>query len=498
MSKFFDIVKDESLTYQQQIVAMSRLAESYDDTIKFEPEFYAAKKDNIICDLNEGNTPFRPRYIIVNFEKFMKQGSTFLGLEKPNDLMEALNNLLIIYRHIPSITTYPVYLGDLDNLLEEFVIKEDYTFAKKLLRLFLLNIDRTLTDSFVHADIGPNETVTGNILVELSEEMQLAIPNITIKYDENITPDNFAIKCIRSMLKTSKPSFANDRMFISEWGQDYAIASCYNGLKKAGGGFTLPRLKLYEMSLKAKNTEDFKANVLPFYTNLMLRFMDQRIEFIVEQSSFFKSNFLVLEGLLELDKFTGMVGVVGVAECVNNLLGITDPNIGFGNNEKADILGEEIVSEIEKITRKHISKYAAAFDHKYRLHAQVGIDTDNRNDSPGARIPIGYEPEILKQVLHSTRFHKYFPTGIGDIFKFESTWYDTPNALLDIIKGAFKKDMRYFTGYLADCDVVRVTGYLVKKSELSKLDNHKQSLNNVSLFGKGARDTADALDRKIN
>ena len=43
----------------------------------------------------------------------------------------------------------------------------------------------------------------------------------------------------------------------------------------------------------------------------------------------------------------------------------------------------------------------------------------------------------------------------------------------------------------------RVTGYLVKKSELAKLDAGKQSLNNVSIFGKGARDCSDALDRRI-
>lgn len=498
MSKFYDIVKDETLTFQQQIVAMARLAESQDDTLKFNPLLLKAKQEGIICDLNEGNTPYRPRYIIVNFEKFMQQGSKFLELEKPNDLMEALNNLQILYRHIPSITTYPVYLGDLDTILEEYVVKEDYEFAKKLLRLFLLNIDRTLTDSFVHANIGPKETVTGNILVELTSEMQLAIPNITLKYDENITNDKFANKCIQCMLKTAKPSFANDKLFISEWGNDYAIASCYNGLTKGGGGFTLPRLRLYEMSLEAEDINDFKDNVLVKYTNLMLEFMDQRIEFIVEKSSFFKSNFLVTEGLLELDKFTGMVGVVGLAECVNKLLNIIDPKQGFGNNEKADDLGEEIVKEIEMIVNNHKAKYAKAFDHKYRLHAQVGIDTDNRSDSPGARIPIGCEPELLQQVLHSTRYHKYFPTGIGDIFKFENTWYNTPNAILDIIKGAFNKDMRYFTGYLDDCDVVRVTGYLVKKSEIAKLEAHKQSLNNVTLFGKGARDTADALDRKIN
>ena len=58
--------------------------------------------------------------------------------------------------------------------------------------------------------------------------------------------------------------------------------------------------------------------------------------------------------------------------------------------------------------------------------------------------------------------------------------------------------MRYFSAYLENTDVVRVTGYLVKKSELAKLDAGKQSLNNVSIFGKGARDLSGALDRRIN
>ena len=57
--------------------------------------------------------------------------------------------------------------------------------------------------------------------------------------------------------------------------------------------------------------------------------------------------------------------------------------------------------------------------------------------------------------------------------------------------------MRYFTGYNADCDVVRVTGYLVKKSEIAKLDRRETSLNNVTVFGQGARNSANALDRRI-
>ncbi len=54
-------------------------------------------------------------------------------------------------------------------------------------------------------------------------------------------------------------------MFTKEWGERYAIASCYNGLSIGGGGFTLPRMRLYECSLDAKSPEDFIQNVLPRY-----------------------------------------------------------------------------------------------------------------------------------------------------------------------------------------------------------------------------------------
>lgn len=497
MEEVLNIVQDETLTYHQQLLALARLAESFDHTLPLSDEYVQAKKEGIICDLGEGNLPYRPRYIIPDYEKFIKEGSKFLELDAPKDLWEACNNLLIMYRHVPSITSFPVFLGCLDTLLEPFVTQISTEEAKKCLKLFLLNIDRTLNDSFVHADIGPRDTKTGRLILELTEEMQLAIPNLTLKYDEELTSDDFAQRCAVCMMKTAKPSFANHKMFVSEWGENYQIASCYNGLLNAGGGYTLMRLRLYEMSLKAKNIEEFLNETLPYYCNLMWNAMNDRICFIVEKSAFFKSNFLAVEGFVKQENFTGMFGMVGLAECCNHLLGIKDAKLGFGLNEEANQLGVKIVQTIEEFVAHKEAKYCESTNNRYRLHAQVGLDSDGRENSPGCRIPIGCEPEMFEQINHSTLFHKYFPTGIGDIFKFEETWIQTPMALVDIIKGALKSGMRYFSGYLANNDVVRVTGYLVKKSELAKLDAHQQSLNNVSIFGKGARDCSNALDRKV-
>ena len=497
MSQALKIIQDPTLTYRQEMYNLARLGESTDDTLRYSDEYYAAKAKGALCDLNEGVMPFRPRYICPDYELLFEKGCAFLGLEPPTDLLEAVNVLEIFYCHVPSITSYPVYLGKLDTLLEPFVLKEDRDYAKKVLRLFLRNIDRVQTDSFVHADIGPEDSVTGRLLLELTEEMQLAIPNITLMYDPERTSEDFALACVKCMLKTAKPSFANHRMFVKEWGERYAIASCYNGLSIGGGGFTLPRMRLYECSLDAKSPEDFLENHLPKYIDLQLEFMDKRVKFMVEESSFFKTNFLVTEGFVKLENFTGMFGVVGLAECCNNLLGIKDAKKGFGMNKEATELGLRIMDAIYKRVDEHVAPYCDAFDHRYRLHAQVGIDTDGMDDSPGTRIPIGVEPTMLEQLEVNQKFHPYFATGTGDIFKFEETYLKTPEAILPIIQGSLANGLRYFSGYLENNDVVRVTGYLVKKSEIEKLRQKKQSLNQVTLFGMGAQDGAHALDRRV-
>lgn len=497
MSDALRIIQDPTLTYHQEVLALARLGESTDHTLRYSDAYYEAKKKGALCDLNEGALPYRPRYICPDYRKLFKDGCKFLALDPPKDLLEAVNALEIFYCHVPSITSFPVYLGDLDQLLEPFVVREEKAYAKKILGLFLRSIDRIQTDSFVHADIGPKDSVTGRLLLELTEEMQLAVPNMTLRYDPETTGDDFALACIRTMLKTAKPSFANHRMFTKEWGEDYAIASCYNGLSIGGGGYTLPRLRLYECALGAQSVEDFLERELPRHIDLQLEYMDKRVKFIVEDSTFFKTNFLVTEGFVQREKFTGMFGVVGLAECCNHLLGITDKKHGFGMNDQANTLGKRIMDVIQARVAAHEAPYCEAYGHRYRLHAQVGIDSDGMDDSPGTRIPIGVEPPMLQQLEVNEMFHPYFPTGTGDIFKFEETYLNTPDAILPIIKGSFERGLRYFSGYLENNDVVRVTGYLVKKSEIEKLRAQKQSLNNVTVFGMGAQDGGHALDRRV-
>ncbi len=492
-----NVIHNPRLTFMQQVLELYKIGEDTVGPVCMTEELKEAMEKGVLCDLYEGNAPFRPRYVIPDFSLLFSKGCEFLELSVPEDLQEACNNLLIFYKHIPSAGGYPVYLGALDELLEPYVLKEEPDRAKRTLKLFLKHIDKAIPDSFVHANIGPREKVTGKMILELTEEMQLAVPNITLKYDPELTSDEFAAKCAHCLLKTAKPSFANDPMIQKEWGADYAIASCMNLLKIGGGGYTLSRIKLHNAALQATDIADFMDRVLPYYMNLLLELIDRRIRFMIEESVFFDANFLVTEGFIEREKFTGMVGVVGLAECVNTLLHIEDPKKGFGNNPQADDLGEAICQKMEALVQAHPGIGCSKVGSRYGMHAQVGISDDGRFNTPGVRIPIGAEPELSVHLMHSARFHRYFPTGIGDIFTFEETWLNTPEALVDVIKGAFAQGMRYFSGYTSNSDVVRVTGYLVKKSELARLYAGKQVLNGATVLGKGQRDGAQALSRRI-
>ncbi|MEG0307631.1 MAG: YjjI family glycine radical enzyme [Clostridium sp.] len=488
-----DIIKNKTLTYEMKVVNLAREAENSLDVLNKSNKTKMYQNAGVICDLCEGEAPYRPRYIVPDYDVFMKNGSEFLKLAPATDIWDAVNNLLILYKHVPSITSFPVYIGNIDTLLEPYI--EDEKEAYQAIKFFLKHIDRTITDSFCHANIGPLATKAGRIILEVERELQNATPNITLKYSKD-TSDEFAIEAIKTGLSCAKPSFANHDMFSAELGEKYGIASCYNGLHIGGGSYTLVRMVLSNLANMAYNQEHFFEKVLPEAMEATLDYMDKRVNFIVEESNFFESSFLVREGLISRDRFTAMFGLVGLAECVNTLLGATEEKERFGHSERANELGETIISTMYDIVNDHENKYCEVADNKFLLHAQVGIETDF-GSSPGCRIPIGEEPAIQDHLVQSAVFHKYFPSGIGDIFKFDEMAKNNPKSILDIIKGAFALNMRYFSLYCDDCDVIRITGYLVKRSDIEALERGEQVLQDTVALGYGAVKNAKILERKL-
>lgn len=494
MNKVLDIVTSKGLTYEQKVVALAHAAENSLEVLEIPEKTRHYMETGAICDLDEGHAPYRPRYIMPDYEAAVKKGCEFLQLDPPKDLDEVIQFLEILYRHVPSITSYPVYLGSIDRLIEPFLEGVSDEEAEKKLRLFLIYLDRTITDGFCHANLGPEETRTGRIILKLEKELQNAVPNLTLKYDPDITPDSYGELALYTSLYCANPAICNHRMHKDTYG-DYGISSCYNILPIGGGSYTLTRIVLPKLVPEAESREQFLTETLPDCLQRMGDYMNERIRFLVEESNFFETSFLSREGFISRDKFLAMFGVVGLAECTNLLM--DDPDKIYGSDQEADQLADQIMQVIAEYAETSMALYSEVFHDHFALHAQVGIDSDHGITS-GVRIPVGMEPERMYDHLrHSARFHRFFPTGCADIFSFDPTGRNNPAAMLDIVKGAFSLGDKYISFYASDSDLVRITGYLVKRSEMEKYYEGEAVLQNTVHLGGDNYRNAHLENRKV-
>lgn len=488
----------KSLTYQQKLYNLANVSErliSPVELLGYTEEEMEYINNQMICDLNEGYVLYRPRYIVPDYSVFVKKGCSFLELEAPCDIDELLDGLLILYSHVPSITSFPVFIGHLDRLIDPFITDPEQDYIK--IKRFLNHVDKTITDSFCHADIGPEETTAGKLILEAVMELKNPTPNMSIKYNKDKTPRKFAKLAAKACLLVSKPSFSNDQYYVQDVG-NHALCSCYNALPFAGGAYTLSRLRLGTIAKAVDSLDQFVDQLIPKVSKLMLSTMDKRIAYIVEQSNFFETNFLVKEGFIERQNFTGMFGIVGLADATNRFLALEGKEETFGSSARGDEIGHRIMSAIKKEVDAHQGKYVERTGGRYLLHAQVGasISEEDKFNTPAHRVKVGQEPELLEHLKQSAPFHQYFPSGTGDLFAFDQTYVDHLDAVVDIIEGAFASGYRYITTYLKDTDLIRVTGYLVKKSEVEKARKDQAVLRDTTWFGAGSDDCAHVFERK--
>lgn len=499
MQDILDIVTSEALTYQQKLFNIANIGErmiSPIDLLGYTEEEMEYINNQMICDLNEGYALYRPRYIVPDYSVYVNHGCKFLELPKPSDLDECLDGLLILYSHVPSITSFPVFIGHLDRLLDPFITDEEKDYIK--IKRFLNHIDKTITDSFCHADIGPYDTKAGRLILKAVIELENPTPNMTIRYDKEKTSRDFARLAAKSCLLVSKPSFSNDAYYMEDVG-DHALCSCYNALPFAGGAYTLSRLRLGTIVKAVENLDELVGVLLPKVSKLMLSVMDKRNRYIVEESNFFETSFLVEEGFIRRENFTAMFAIVGLADAVNHMLKLEGLDETFGQSTRGDEIGHLIMEAIEKEVDSHEGTYVERTDNRYLLHAQVGasLHEEDSSNNPAHRIRVGQEPTLIDHLKQSAPFHQYFPSGTGDLFAFDQTYLDHLDAIVDIIEGAFEIGYRYITTYLKNTDLIRVTGYLVKKSEVEKARSNHAVLRDTTWFGSGTDEIADVFDRTL-
>jgi YjjI family glycine radical enzyme len=462
-------LENPQFTYKQRVAVLANLAENLLDPPPVRKECKDALEARIICDMYEGNAPYRPRYLLPDYKKVLDNGSAFLEIPAASNLDDALAFLLIAYTSTPSITGYPVYFGDLDTLLLPYVegVSDEDLYAK--LKRFWISLDRMFPDAFAHTNLSPVYNRVARMIFRLERELLQVVPNISLKVDPLHTSDEYILDAVQTVFACGKPHFINDPMMQSDLGARYAAVSCYNSLKIGGGSHTLVRINLKSTAEQSSGGKhQFFEETLPYYLNLTAELMESRINYLVEDSHFYESNWLVNEGLLDLDKFSAMFGIFGLAECVNILMKLEGEAGTYGHSSIADDLGYEITSFIAEWVSKKKMPYCEGNDGRAFLHSQSGIDLDI-GVTAGTRIPIGTEPSLLPHLKTVARHHHLFASGISDVLSFDETAVKNPQAVVDVIRGAFKDGMRDFTFNLDSNDFIRITGYLVRKSDLAKM-----------------------------
>lgn len=188
-----------------------------------------------------GTPPTAPGTSCPTTELSVRQGSAFLRLPPPQDLDEALfsDDALppcAVHHQLPGVPG-AIWTPFIDPFLDGWSDEE----ARRKLRLFLNYLDRTITDSFCHANLGPAATRAGRLLLEVLAEVQNTVPNFTLKYDPEVTPDDFAEAAIRCSLGLLQPALCSHPANRDTF-DDYGVSSCYNTCPSAAAPTPSPGL----------------------------------------------------------------------------------------------------------------------------------------------------------------------------------------------------------------------------------------------------------------
>jgi YjjI family glycine radical enzyme len=496
-SRTRSLIDSPALTYRQRVAALAALAEETLDPPPVSAAAAAAIDRGLVCDLAEGHAPYRPRYLLPDYARALAQGSEFLDLAAPRDLHEAVAFLLAMYSQVPSITGYPVYLGDVDALLEPYAAGVDDATLHDVLRLMWVVIDRSLPDAFTHANLGPDDTRVGRTILALERELLQTVPNLTLRVDPARTPDSLLLDAVSTVFACGKPHFVNHPMMCSDLGEHYGVVSCYNSLKVGGGSHTLVRLNLAE-SVRGHDgdVESWLAETLPRDVGLTAEVMAARITSLVEQARFFEHSWLVQEGLVSLDRFAAMFGIYGLAEAVNELVTRAGGEGRYGIDADATAMGWRVVETVAGLVSDTPLPYCEGNGGRAFLHSQSGIDSD-LGVTAGSRIPIGEEPPLAQHLLAVAPNHRHFASGVSDIVHFDDTVTRNPQAVVDVIRGALATGMRDVTFNLDSNDFIRITGYLVRKSDLAKLAETGVARHGSDVLAAGSVENSHVTDRVV-
>ncbi|MDF5336545.1 DUF3029 family protein, partial [Vibrio parahaemolyticus] len=154
--------------------------------------------------------------------------------------------------------------------------------------------------------------------------------------------------------------------------------------------------------------------------------------------------------------------------------------------DRANTFAHDVSATLAKLVDSTPVKYG--LDGKALLHAQGGISLDH-DVTPGVRLPYGAEPDPVTYVQATAKHHQYYRAGISDILTIDETVKSNPEAMFNLCKGALNAGYREFTANVTSNDLIRVTGYMIKLSDVAKYDKEGSRTNTTFLGAEAAKNT---------
>lgn len=225
----------------------------------------------------------------------------------------------------------------------------------------------------------------------------------------------------------------------------------------------------YEIKIpeKYRNITEVKGFfvLLDKYVNITIQQLRERYKY---QTSFRKSDFpFLLNGVwMDSEKLTERnnlhsvwkhgtlsVGFIGLAETLKCLVGKH-----HGEDETADMLGEQIVAFMDKKVREATKKYglnfsllatpaeglAGKFTEKDRIrYGTIEGVTDKDWYTNSFHVPVEYPISIFRKIDIEGKYHKYCTAGSISYIELDSAPANNSEAFYKILKHMMERDMSY-------------------------------------------------------
>jgi hypothetical protein len=185
------LVTDRTLGYDQKVRRLAALATDALPYPILSADCAEALSKRVICDMYEGNAPFTARYILPDYERPCATAcGTSSWPRPPTSTTRCVPADHVRPRaqrdHLPRVPRRP--RQGAGPVRRPTTITDDALDTK--LRRFWIAIDRMLPDAFVHLDLGPHDSRITRSILRVERSLRQAVPNITLKVDPAITPDD--------------------------------------------------------------------------------------------------------------------------------------------------------------------------------------------------------------------------------------------------------------------------------------------------------------------